>query len=620
MKQRGDWKNLDGFLGSSATRGVIQNPPPSKNQDRVQLCSGSSDDEVDSGGAPTPNVSEEELLLTAPWSREIRTSCLGPRGREKISAYGQVIGSLSVTESQGVDATLESLDYDLGSSLLRQEHIKHRTVSAGSLLTILLRWFLLLFIGILPALVATGINLAIETLSNAKFSFIRKMLDHYFIHGSMVIPFVVWILMSWISGAIAGVLVAFGEPQAAGSGIPQIKAYLNGIAVPRLMRLKTLFTKSVGVVFSVVAGLAVGKEGPMIHSGAAIGAGICQGKSSSLGMDFIVNSRFYKIFSHYRNDGEKRDFVACGAAAGVAAAFGAPFGGVLFALEEGNKGVPGKLSNGGLISFGKFENALYGMETFPVLILIGVIGGLLGALYVQLNLLYTKVRLSFFQNRYVKVFDVIYISGLGAAIGSTMFLLWNDCIELPVERHKSSHPLQLSCPGGQYHVMANLWFATPEDGSLHSFGAAAQLSGNVRMMVSLTLIIIESTGNLTYSFPIVIVCMIAKYTGDYFNDGLYDVHSELNGVPYLPWQPPVNYRSLIARDIMTSPLCVFEVENSLEYVWDVLKLTSHNGFPVVEPGGRFEGIILRDHILAMLHFRIFKDFHARIVYLSRKSA
>uniref|UniRef100_A0A0K2UU02 Chloride channel protein n=1 Tax=Lepeophtheirus salmonis TaxID=72036 RepID=A0A0K2UU02_LEPSM len=456
-----------------------------ENQDRVQLCSGSSDDEVDSGGAPTPNVSEEELLLTAPWSREIRTSCLGPRGREKISAYGQVIGSLSVTESQGVDATLESLDYDLGSSLLRQEHIKHRTVSAGSLLTILLRWFLLLFIGILPALVATGINLAIETLSNAKFSFIRKMLDHYFIHGSMVIPFVVWILMSWISGAIAGVLVAFGEPQAAGSGIPQIKAYLNGIAVPRLMRLKTLFTKSVGVVFSVVAGLAVGKEGPMIHSGAAIGAGICQGKSSSLGMDFIVNSRFYKIFSHYRNDGEKRDFVACGAAAGVAAAFGAPFGGVLFALEEGNshfdpylmwkltftsttsyftlnliksflEGVPGKLSNGGLISFGKFENALYGMETFPVLILIGVIGGLLGALYVQLNLLYTKVRLSFFQNRYVKVFDVIYISGLGAAIGSTMFLLWNDCIELPVERHKSSHPLQLSCPGGQYHVMANL--------------------------------------------------------------------------------------------------------------------------------------------------------------------
>lgn len=91
--------------------------------------------------------------------------------------------------------------------------------------------------------------------------------------------------------------------------MPLVKSYLNGIKVPRVVRIKTLFVKVVGVIMSVSGGLAGGKEGPMIQAGSVIAAGISQGKSTTFGRDF-------GILKYFRDDHEKRDFVVAGASAG----------------------------------------------------------------------------------------------------------------------------------------------------------------------------------------------------------------------------------------------------------------------------------------------------------------
>lgn len=54
------------------------------------------------------------------------------------------------------------------------------------------------------------------------------------------------------------VKLKYFQPIAAGSGIPLVKCYLNGVKVPRIVRFKTLVVKVVGVITSVIGGLGKG--------------------------------------------------------------------------------------------------------------------------------------------------------------------------------------------------------------------------------------------------------------------------------------------------------------------------------------------------------------------------
>ena len=42
--------------------------------------------------------------------------------------------------------------------------------------------------------------------------------------------------------------------------------------------------------------------------------------------------------------------------------------------------------------------------------------------------------------------------------------------------------------------------------------------GVVRMTISLTVILMEATGNISFGIPIMLVLMIAKWVGDFFNE------------------------------------------------------------------------------------------------------
>lgn len=118
-------------------------------------------------------------------------------------------------------------------------------------------------------------------------------------------------------------------------------------------------------------------------------------------------------------------------------------------------------------------------------------------------------------------------------------------------------------------------------GTFSLIGAAALLGGVVRMTISLTVILIESTNEITYGLPIMITLMVAKWTGDFFNKGIYDIHVGLRGVPLLEWETEVEMDKLRASDIMEPNLTYVYPHTRIQSLVSILRTTVHHAFPVV---------------------------------------
>lgn len=69
-------------------------------------------------------------------------------------------------------------------------------------------------------------------------------------------------------------------------------------------------------------------------------------------------------------------------------------------------------------------------------------------------------------------------------------------------------------------------------------GAAAGLGGMARMTISLCVILLEATGNISNLLPLMLSLMAARWVGNVFNVGLYDVHIHLKRLPYLEEEVP----------------------------------------------------------------------------------
>lgn len=178
------------------------------------------------------------------------------------------------------------------------------------------------------------------------------------------------------AGATLAALIVRWEPLAAGSGIQHVEAAFLGTARPPLFRV--LPAKFIGGVLSIGSGLVLGREGPTVHMGAAIGA------------EAARRARL--------PDSEVRMMQTALGGAGLAVAFNAPIGGTLFTLEEVTKSFRVKTVLATLVAaavavgcsrlilgnHADFQVEPIGtpaLSWLPLFVVFGVLTGCLGAAY-----------------------------------------------------------------------------------------------------------------------------------------------------------------------------------------------------------------------------------------------
>ncbi|XP_022854581.1 chloride channel protein CLC-c-like [Olea europaea var. sylvestris] len=117
---------------------------------------------------------------------------------------------------------------------------------------VFLKWALALLIGLSTALVGFFNNLAVENIAGFKLLLTSNLMlaDKYYQ------AFAAFAGLNMILAICAGVLCALIAPAAAGSGIPEVKAYLNGVDAHSILAPSTLLVK-VGINLLVMLPLLV---------------------------------------------------------------------------------------------------------------------------------------------------------------------------------------------------------------------------------------------------------------------------------------------------------------------------------------------------------------------------
>jgi CIC family chloride channel protein len=428
-----------------------------------------------------------------------------------------------------------------------------------------------------------------------------------------------WLLtVPALGAAIAAPLIYYFAREAKGHGVPEVMesiALRGGAIRPRVALVKALAS-----ALTIGTGGSVGREGPIVQIGSALG--------SSIGQLLRMPGRHL------------RTLVGCGAAAGIAAAFNAPIAGALFAVEVilGDFAVPqfSPIVIASVVAtvvsryfygdFPAFEVPPYQLvspfELGPYM-LGGVLAGVVGVAFIRA--LYASE--DFFERLRIPELLKLPIGGLGVgAIGIFLPHVYGVGYSTINDALTSSLPLGLLVlllgakivatsltlgSGGSGGIFAPSLFlgamtggaigtlvhqiapeSTASSGAYALVMMGAVVAATTHAPITAIIIIFELTKEIAIVPPLMASCVISTIVSSFLHpDSIYTLKLRRRGLDPFAEESPNVLRNLSVRDVIDRKPEVLEASTPFARVLDLVVNSPHPEFFVVDGERRLLGSI-----------------------------
>ncbi|XP_062540318.1 chloride channel protein 2-like [Armigeres subalbatus] len=524
-------------------------------------------------------------------------------------------------------------------------------------------WVILALLGTIMALLSHVLDKGIAACVNARMWIYHDLTDH------PVEQFFAWVSMSVCMVLFSAGFVHLVAPQAIGSGIPEMKTIIRGVALKNYLTFRTLVAKLIGLVASLGSGMPIGKEGPFVHISSIVSQ---------------LLSKFASFKSIYANESHNTDMLVAACGVGVAACFASPVGGVLYSIEVTTsyfavrnywRGFFGSICGAAVfqllaIWFTKvytvtalfptsFEDEFpFGPLELFVFALMGAVAGLGGALFVWLHRKYVlfirgNKRLNKFLqlNRFLYptiisfiVASLLYPRGPGQFIAGgldthhqihelfsnftwsqqghtveqaeiisnwrtdytsvlvnlALYLLFQYtfsiiCTTLPVPSGMFIPMFKIGSGYGRLvgEAMAVLFpVGIGYAGKLmpiipggYAVVGAAAFAGAVSHSVSVGVMVLEMTGQITHFVPVMVASLISNWIAALLQPSLYESYIQMKNLPYLPDIMPnaSGMYNIFVEDFMVRDVKFIWKTISYQKLKKILKLNKElRCLPIVE--------------------------------------